>query len=359
MASITERPKKKGGSSFSVSIRVRGQEPLRGTFESREEADRFIAKEEPRLKSAARKAAKQQAVARTKHPKFATYQQERLRDTLELYAESGEANNNQVVAIKRIVMHCGEVKLGELRRSWVKDYLDKMRGRKTRAGRQFAWQTLAIQLQAMRAACRWRAEELDLDPPDLPFSTSLLPQGWDVMRERRLDADEERLLMARLRKISAPSRYHWRLLVRLALETGARLQELVRSEWREFHIDRRLWIIPADHTKKRTARAVPLSKRATRIAKLLKRLAQPGNPRVFHTLGIPDSVSAGFHKISMDAGLVDFRFHDLRHEAISRMVLYKRQLSVFEIMKIVGHKSIEMLDRYANLRGDELAAKME
>ena len=56
---------------------------------------------------------------------------------------------------------------------------------------------------------------------------------------------------------------------------------------------------------------------------------------------------------------MNFRFHDLRHEAISRMVLYKRQLSVFEIMRIVGHSNAEMLHRYANLRGDEMSDRME
>ena len=57
-------------------------------------------------------------------------------------------------------------------------------------------------------------------------------------------------------------------------------------------------------------------------------------------------------------GIADLRWHDLRHEAISRMVLKQRHLSVFEIMDIVGHSSIEMLKRYTNLRGDELAAKL-
>jgi integrase len=60
----------------------------------------------------------------------------------------------------------------------------------------------------------------------------------------------------------------------------------------------------------------------------------------------------------MGLGIKDLRFHDLRHEAISRIVLKQRHLSVFEIMKIVGHSSIEMLNRYANLRGEELSRKL-
>jgi integrase len=51
------------------------------------------------------------------------------------------------------------------------------------------------------------------------------------------------------------------------------------------------------------------------------------------------------------------RFHDLRHEATSR--LYERTtLTDLQIAKITGHKTISMLARYANLRGSELALKL-
>lgn len=66
-----------------------------------------------------------------------------------------------------------------------------------------------------------------------------------------------------------------------------------------------------------------------------------------------------FRIFTAEAQIKDFRFHDLRHEAISRLVMHKRKLAVFEIMKFVGHSSIEMLSRYANLRGDELAERID
>jgi integrase len=102
-----------------------------------------------------------------------------------------------------------------------------------------------------------------------------------------------------------------------------------------------------------------LSKAAIRAFKLLKLLCKPGETRVFPRLGKPRSVSTRFHLIMEELGIEDLRFHDLRHEAISRMVLYKRKLSVYEIMTIVGHSSLQMLNRYANLRGDELADRMD
>ncbi len=56
-------------------------------------------------------------------------------------------------------------------------------------------------------------------------------------------------------------------------------------------------------------------------------------------------------------GIVGLTFHDTRHEAVSRMVLTQRKLTVFEIMNIVGHSSLKMLKRYTNLRPSELVDK--
>ena len=53
----------------------------------------------------------------------------------------------------------------------------------------------------------------------------------------------------------------------------------------------------------------------------------------------------------------DVHFHDLRHEATSRL-FERTSLSDMEIAKITGHKSMAMLKRYANLRGSDLAARL-
>lgn len=79
---------------------------------------------------------------------------------------------------------------------------------------------------------------------------------------------------------------------------------------------------------------------------------------IFNILGGTRQVSCCFHLFTRRLGIEGLRFHDLRHEAISRMVLIERNLRVSEIMAIVGHSSLKMLQRYTNLRGDELAAKL-
>ncbi len=67
-----------------------------------------------------------------------------------------------------------------------------------------------------------------------------------------------------------------------------------------------------------------------------------------------DYLSKLFIDIFSQAGAQGLKFHDLRHEATSRL-FERTQLSDTQIMKITGHKSQRMLMRYANLRASDLS----
>jgi integrase len=56
------------------------------------------------------------------------------------------------------------------------------------------------------------------------------------------------------------------------------------------------------------------------------------------------------------AGIVGLRFHDLRHEAVSRF--FELGLSVPEVALISGHKNPVVLLRYTHLRAQDLVAKL-
>lgn len=57
------------------------------------------------------------------------------------------------------------------------------------------------------------------------------------------------------------------------------------------------------------------------------------------------------------AELHDFDFHDLRHEAVSRLV--EAGLRDQEVATISGHKSMQMLKRYAHLRAEDLVTRLD
>ena len=56
------------------------------------------------------------------------------------------------------------------------------------------------------------------------------------------------------------------------------------------------------------------------------------------------------------AEIEDFVFHDLRHEATSRMV--EAGLSLLEVQSITGHSNGEMVKRYTHLDTLKLARKL-
>ena len=354
MASIYPRVNKHGIQTWQVMIRRAGEIPIIQSFSSREEAERFAKAGEKRI-AMEREATRN---PRSTMPESGELADEKLLTTFSLFVKSDSMISRHTKLIPTIVKNIGDVSIGKLKPSWITNFIARMRLQKTRRNGYFKYETIVSHLRMINVVLKWRAEQLDVPAPVFRVNTKKLPHGWAVKRERRFEQGEEEQLMARLKLLPKRSGYHWRLLVRLAVETGARLQELLLSEWREVSPNFDFWTIPAGHTKCKPTRIVPLTMKARRVIRLLKLLANPSKPKVFHTLGSPGVVSALFHRFVEQAGIGNFRFHDLRHEGISRFVLTQRGYSVFEIMLIVGHSSPEMLRRYANLRGDELARKI-
>lgn len=62
-------------------------------------------------------------------------------------------------------------------------------------------------------------------------------------------------------------------------------------------------------------------------------------------------------RVRKNAKIEDLRFHDLRHEAISRF-FERTDLDVMEIKAITGHKTLQMLARYTHLRTARLADRL-
>ncbi|MEX3555903.1 MAG: site-specific integrase, partial [Burkholderia gladioli] len=191
-----------------------------------------------------------------------------------------------------------------------------------------------------------------------PFRKSMFPKGWDAPRKRRLKPKEQRALFGEFRKITGVRRDHWWLMAHLALLTGARLQELALAEWSDFELEECRWTVPAYRCKTREERVIPLGGRARLIMRLLHNRRDPNSPRVFHTMGTPGACSQQFRKLARAAGVIGFRFHDLRHEAVSRMYLRQGKLDEREIMVIVGHSSITQTRAYVALNTAEVASRM-
>ncbi len=140
-------------------------------------------------------------------------------------------------------------------------------------------------------------------------------------------------------------------IIALAVETGMRRNELASLTWEHLYLDRQTAHLP--RTKTDVPRTVPLS---TMAIAALRRLPVKTEGRVFKLQA--ESMSQAFERACEPhrANIVGLRFHDLRHEATSR--LFEKGLNVMEVAAITGHKTLEMLKRYTHLRAEDLAKKL-
>jgi integrase len=165
-------------------------------------------------------------------------------------------------------------------------------------------------------------------------------------RERRLEAGEEARLME---AIDAGLNSELRPAVELAIHTGLRRGELLNLDWNCIDLNRRLARIPVTKTGK--PRTIPLTDAACTI--LLARHPRPVG-RVFQMTA--NALQQAWQRAVKRAGLVDLRYHDLRHEALSRM--FELGLSMPEVALISGHREPRMLLRYTHIRPSDVARKL-
>jgi len=179
-------------------------------------------------------------------------------------------------------------------------------------------------------------------------------------RNRRLSDEEETRLLGLVDKHSNPM---LRWIVRIAIETGMRSSEIVGLKVAQVDLERR--VVRLQETKNTMPRTVPLSMAALDVFK--QAIASPVRPKETDLIFFgepgrdwirrPYNFNKSWLLIKEAAGLKDLRFHDLRHEAVSRFV--ELGLSDQEVSAISGHRSMQMLKRYTHLRAEDLVDKLD
>lgn len=162
-------------------------------------------------------------------------------------------------------------------------------------------------------------------------------------------------------------------LITLAVESSMRLGELIGLDWKHIDLKNRTAHLPK--TKNGEARTVALSSKAAATMQALRKAkrVQTLDGKVFDWAR-SDSVSHPFRRCVKRAialykadcaevkekpiagFLADVRFHDLRHEATSR--LFEKGLNPMEVASMTGHKSMQMLKRYTHVEASKVAAKL-
>jgi len=147
-------------------------------------------------------------------------------------------------------------------------------------------------------------------------------------------------------------------IVQFAIASAMRQDEICRIEWRHLDARTRTMLIPNRKDPRRkdgNDQRVPLLAATGYDAFALLEAQRPSPSaigRCFPYLG--RSVGTSFRRACQALGIEDLHFHDLRHEATSR--LFEAGLTIEQVPLVTGHKDWKMLKRYTQLRPENLHA---
>lgn len=174
-------------------------------------------------------------------------------------------------------------------------------------------------------------------------------------RDRRPTAEELRRLLAYMdgqkRQLIPIGR-----LARFAIATAMRQEEICRILWRDVDWEGRTVLVRQrkdPRNKSENDQKVPLlSATGFDACAILteQKVASDGTGRVFPYNS--RSVGAAFRRACRALEIEDLHFHDLRHEAASR--LFEAGFTIEQVALVTGHRDWKMLKRYTNLRPEHL-----
>jgi integrase len=253
----------------------------------------------------------------------------------------------------------------------------------TRSGALMERDSVKRYMSDVRGAFAWAVEEKLIERN--PFVGFKLPKRANEKRAdkskdtRWLTADEERALraalasrdvMMRASSVRTPKmrrdgcRYidHVTVLVLLALATGGRRGALFNLRWK--HIERLTAtstrvVFEGKYQKAGQTYHVPLHSEAVAMLNDWRPTGAGPNDLVFPGLRgrVLRNIDKAWSSVRKAAGLVGFRFHDLRHTFASKLV--QRGYDLLEVSKLMGHADIRMTQRYANLDPRKFASTVE
>lgn len=189
-----------------------------------------------------------------------------------------------------------------------------------------------------------------------------MPEGKS--RDRRLLPEEERLI---LDECNNSANKYLKSIYLFALETSMRQGEIFSLLWENVNLKSR--VADVKDSKNGDSRSVALSSKAVSILESLTKKSQ-GNVFPCNQKAIArcfketiDRARVKYlnackkYEIEPEIGFLEnLRFHDLRHEATSR--LFEKNLNIMEVASMTGHKSLQMLKRYTHMQAANVAEKL-
>ena len=340
MATITRR----NNGRWQVRIRRRGQPAISKAFRTKVDAEAWARKIESELERGVwRDASSAENIT--------------VADLLDEYTKSvPHKANTQAYLMKRLAEDLGRYSLARVTPA----VLIAWRDRRLQC---VAPATVQRELSALGGALTWAIKDRLIALPGGNSVSAIRRPPAGKARDRRLEPGEEQRLLDALEDHAGAvqgakragvyrvgTRNPWmRPLVQLAIETAMRQGELLALAWDNVNL--KAQTAHLEDTKNGESRTVPLSSRAVAV---LEALPSKHEGRVFQLTA--QAVKLAWKRVTKRAGLEDLRFHDLRHEATSRLA--EKLPNLIELAVVTGHKDLRMLKRYYHPRATDLAKKL-
>jgi len=340
MASIEKRKSKKGDTTYRVKVRLKGYPTQTATFERLTDAKKWVQQTETAIREG-RHFKTMESKRHTAAEMITRYKQDIL--------PAKKSARDQERQLDWWSDQLGDYVLADITPALIVEYRDKLKNGITNRGAKRSPSTVNRYLAALShvftiAMKEWGWVE---DTPFRRISTLKEPRG-----RIRFLSDNERKALLNACKDHSEKLY---TIVVLALSTGARQGEILSLTWKQVDLSR--GVITLHETKNGERRVLPLAGHALEQVEALSKVRSIHTDLLFPSKQKADkplNIQSIFLRAMETAELKDFRFHDLRHSAASYLAMNGASLS--EIAEVLGHKTLEMVKRYAHLSEQHTAS---
>jgi integrase len=269
--------------------------------------------------------------------------EEMVDDYLAYSKEHKKSHKSNVDVCRRLGRFFGGRKVRDVQPSDIENYKHQRRNHITTTGKPVAVSTINRELACLKRMYNRLIMDRKIDFNPMKYVKLF---NEDHLQRDRVLTPEEFL------RLYDNSDQDLRPIIEMAYYTAMRRGEILNLTWDRVDLKSGFIRLNPEDTKTARKRMIPLNDRLLEI--LRERLPQRFlSPHVFHRNGQRiKSIKEGFMSACERAGIENFRFHDLRHTAITRWV--KKGVPESAIMCVSGHATRKVFDRYVNLTAEDV-----
>ena len=334
MANIEKRVSKSGEVSYRVYVRLKGYPRQSGTFDKLTDARKWEQQTEAAMREG-------------RYFKTSAAKKQNVASLIDKYLKQAEKKNPKRYRdvkpkLEWWKQEIGYVTLADVSKSLITEKRELLMQEDKETGRTFSPATVNRYMTILGHVFTLAVNEWELLETHPMQKLSSLKEPRGIVRF--LDEDERQRLLDACKQSKHNALY---TIVVLALSTGARRGEITNLRWGD--VDFKRQIITLHETKNGERRILPLEGHAYDCMKQHEKVRRIDTDFVFPATGSNEATNFQFfwNKAVEAAKIEDFRFHDLRHSAASYLAMNGASLA--EIAEVLGHKTLQMVKRYAHL----------